>query len=401
VPRRSLVVVQVALSLVLLVGAGLLATSLSNLERQPLGFDPVDRTIVMIDPPPLAGAPDRLIQFYAAVQERLRRVPGVMDASYALYSPMEGNNWSSRLSLAGRTEPIPEGVTWNRVGPRYFDTIGTKALRGRVLADTDTPTSARVAVVNEAFRRRYLDKVEPLGQRLGIGDESHAGDFEVVGVVEDVKYTRATDPTRPMVFMPAFQNVAFANAGEQSVQARSGLMRALIVRTAPGVGTLEAQVRRALADVDPNLTITRVLPHTVQVALNFRLQRLMAALTSVYGLLALGLAALGLYGVTSYGVTQRTREIGVRMALGADRSRIIRTVLTGPVRQTLLGLGIGLPLAYGATQLIAAQLYEVGQTDPVILTGAAFVLIVAAVVAAVLPALRAAAIEPTKALRGE
>jgi len=127
----------------------------------------------------------------------------------------------------------------------------------------------------------------------------------------------------------------------------------------------------------------------------------MAALTSVYGVLALGLAALGLYGVTSYGVAQRTREIGVRMALGADRLRIIRTVLTGPVRQTLLGLGAGLPLAYLATRLIATQLYEVGQTDPMILTVAAFVLIVAAVVAVVLPALRAAAIEPTKALRGE
>ena len=401
VPRRSLVVSQVALSLVLLVGAGLLATSLSNLERQPLGFDPANRTIVMIDPPQLAGEPERLKQFYATVHDRLRRVPGVIDASYALYSPMQGDNWSSNISIAGRTDPIPEGVTWNRVGPRYFDTIGTKAVQGRLLLETDTPASARVAVVNEAFRRRYLDKVEPLGQRVGIGDASHANDFEIVGVVEDVKYTRPTDPTRPMIFMPAFQSVEYATPGERSVQARSGLMRAIIVRTAAGSGTLEGPIRKALTEVDPNLAVTRVIAHVTQVALNFRIQRLMAALTSVYGLLALGLAALGLYGVTSYGVTQRTREIGVRMALGADRGRIVRTVLTGPVRQTFLGLGIGFPLAYGATRLISTQLYEVGQQDPAILTGAALVLVVAAVVAAVVPALRAAAIEPTKALRGE
>jgi predicted permease len=343
----------------------------------------------------------RLKQFYATVHERLRRVPGVMDASYALYSPMEGNNWSSTISLAGRADPIPEGVSWNRVGPRYFDTIGSKAVRGRLLVETDTPDSKRVAVVNEAFRRRFLDEVEPLGQHVGVGDASHANDFEIVGVVEDVKYTRPTDPTRAMIFMPAFQSVEYATPGERSVQARSGLMRSIIVRTAAGSGTLEGQLRKALAEVDPNLAVTRVIPHVTQVALNFRIQRLMAALTSVYGLLALGLAALGLYGVTSYGVIQRTREIGVRMALGADRARIVRTVLTGPVRQTLLGLGIGFPLAYGATRLISTQLYEVGQQDPTILTGAAFVLVVAAVVAAVLPALRAAAIEPTRALRGE
>ena len=401
VPRRSLVVAQVALSLVLLVGAGLLATSLSNLERQPLGFDPADRTIVFVNPPPISDEPDRLRQFYTTIVETLRRVPGVTDATYALYTPMEGNNWSSSMSLAGRTDPIPESPSWNRVGPRYFETIGTKAVRGRLLAETDTPASARVAVVNETFRRRYLDKVEPIGQRVGIGDASHANDYQIVGVVEDVKYTQPTAATRAMVFLPAFQTVDYATPGERSMQARSTLMRSIVVRTAPGSGTLEGPIRRALAEADPNLVVTRVIAHGTQVALNYRIQRLMAALTSVYGLLALGLAALGLYGVTSYGVVQRTREIGVRMALGADRGRIIRTVLTGPVRQTLLGLAIGLPIVYGATRLIGAQLYQVGQTDPTILTGSALVLMIAAIIAAVLPALRAAAIEPTRALRGE
>jgi predicted permease len=403
VPRRSLVIAQVALSLVLLVGAGLLATSLNRLERQTLGFDPGDRTIVRIDPPQWAAEPDRLARLYTAMQERLRQVPGVVEASYALYSPMEGNNWSSRISIAGRkVDPAqPEGSSWNRVGTRYFETVGTKVLRGRLLADSDTPGSTRVAVVNDAFRRRFFDKAEPLGQRVGIGDESHASDFEIVGVVEDVKYTAAADPVRPMLFLPAFQHVKYEQGGDGSVQARSGLMRTLIVQTRPGAGTLEAQIRRALAEVEQSVTVVRVFPHVDQVSVNFRMQRLMATLTSVYGLLALGLAALGLYGVTSYGVSQRTREIGVRMALGADRARIIRTVVASPLREVLIGLGLGLPAAWFATQVIAAQLFEVGSRDPRIMAMASVVLVAAAVVAAVLPALRAAAIEPTKVLRGE
>jgi predicted permease len=403
VPRRSLVVTQVALSLVLLVGAGLLATSLGNLQRQPLGFDPIDRTIVRIDPPPLADQPERLRAIYVAMRERLLRVPGVTEATYALYSPMEGNNWSSGISIAGRpVDPSnPDGASWNRVGPRYFETVGTRLLRGRLLNDSDTPAAARVVVVNDAFRRRFFEKVEPLGQRLGIGDQSHANDFEIVGVVDDVKYTSPTQPTRPMIFLPAFQTVSYANAGDRNTQARSGLMRTLIVRTSSGSGTLEGEIRRALAEVEPDLTIIRVLPHVDQVSGNFRIQRLMATLTSVYGLLALALASLGLYGVTAYGVAQRTREIGVRMALGADRGRIVRTVLRGPVVQTLVGLTIGVPLALGGGRLITTQLYEVDRADPTVLSGAPLVLMVATIVAAVLPALRAARTDPTKALRGQ
>jgi predicted permease len=403
VPRRSLVITQVALSLVLLVGAGLLATSLTLLERQRLGFDPEHRTIVRIDPPPLAGEPDRLRQLYAAIQERLRREPGVADASYALYSPMEGNNWSSRISIAGRpVDPAqPEGSSWNRVGPRYFETIGTRAVRGRLLAETDTPTSERVAVVNEAFVRRFFDKVEPLGQRLGIGDERHANDFTIVGVVEDVKYSSPTQPTRPMLFLPAFQMVQYETPAAQSNQARSALMRALVVRTAAGAGTLEGPIRRALAEVDPSLTIIRVLSHVEQVGGNFRMQRLMATLSSIYGLLALGIASIGLYGVTAYGVSQRAREIGVRMALGADRARIIRTVLASPLREVLIGLAIGLTAAYFATRAIGTQLYEIGSHDPRVMAVASAALIAAAVLAAALPAWRASAIDPTKVLRGE
>jgi predicted permease len=403
VPRRSLVVVQVALSVVLLIGAGLLARSLNALERQALGFDPVDRVIVRIEPPPLAGEPERLADFYRRTQEALLKIPGVVDATYALYSPMEGNNWQSGMAMSWRpyNASNPDSSPWNRVGPRYFETIGTKTLRGRALDERDTPSSARVAVVNDAFRRRFLEKGDPIGQRLGIGDASHSNDFEIVGVMADVKYTAAANDVRPMVFLPAFQNVPYDNAGWSSTQARSGLMRTIIVRTRPGAGTLEGQIRRAMTEVEPDLNIIRVLPHVDQVSVNFRIQRLMATLTSVYGLLALALASLGLYGVTAYSVSQRTREIGVRMALGADRGRIIQTVLRGPIIQTIIGLAVGFSLALLATRVIATQLYSVGRNDPAVLGFTPLVLLAAAIAAAVLPALRAASIQPTRALRGE
>jgi ABC-type antimicrobial peptide transport system permease subunit len=177
------------------------------------------------------------------------------------------------------------------------------------------------------------------------------------------------------------------------------LLRTIVVRTTPGAGTLEGAIRRAMAEVSPTLNVMRVLTMAEQVSGNFRIQRLMARLAFTYGLLALALASIGLYGVTAYGVAQRTREIGVRMALGADRVGIMRTVVGGPLVQTLIGLAIGVPLALVATRSIAAQLYGIGAWDPWVFAGAVAVLIASAALAAVIPARRAAAIEPTQALR--
>ena len=403
VPRRSLVIVQVALSMVLLASAGLLAGSLARLERQPLGFVPDNRVVVRIDPPALADQPERLAAFYQTVQEQLQRASGVESATYALYSPMEGNNWSSLISLEGRpTDPAQPFVSsWNRVGPRYFDTVGTKLLRGRLIDERDTPASAHVAVVNAAFSRRFFENGNPIGHRVGIGDAKHAGDYEIVGVVEDVKYTQANRPTRPMMFLPAFQFASYDDASDRNVQARSTLMRAVIIRSAPGATGLEASIRRTLAAIDPNLTVLRIDTLGDQVAFSFRLERLMSRLTTTYGALALVLAAIGLYGVTAYGVARRTREIGVRMALGADRMRIMKTVLRGPVIQTAVGLAIGFPLALLAGRALSTQLYEIGRADPLVLSGAALILLVSAILAAVLPARRAASVDPTKALRME
>ena len=403
VPRRSLVIVQVALSMVLLASAGLLAGSLSRLERQPLGFDPENRVVVRIEPPALADQPDKLGVFYQSLQDQLQRVPGVQAVTYALYSPMEGNNWSSGISIEGRpVDPARTiGSSWNRVGPRYFETIGTRLVRGRLIDERDTPAAARVAVVNSAFVRQFFENGDPIGRRLGFGGVSRSGDWQIVGVVEDVKYTTANRPVRPMIFLPAMQLVPYEDPADRNVQARSTLLRAIVIRAAPGTTGLEASIRRALAGIDPDLTVLRYSSLAEQVAFNFRFERLMSRLTSAYGAVALALAAIGLYGVTAYGVARRTREIGVRMALGADRARIMKTVLRGPLLQTVIGLAIGLPLALLAGRALSAQLYEIGQADPIVLGGSTLVLLMSAILAAVLPARRAAGVDPTRALRAE
>ena len=401
-PRRSLVVAQVALSLVLLAGAGLLTESLRRLEQQPLGFQAADRIAARVAPSVSADDLNRLAAYYDRMLARLRRIPGVLDATFSRYSPLQGDNWQTRVRILGRpATPRSESSSWNRIGLRYFETLGTRVVRGRTIDERDTATAPRVAVVNEAFVRRFLPESDPLGRRLGLGGPEHAGDFEIVGVTEDVKYIAAERPARPMIFFPALQVAAYDDATATNVQLRSLLMGAVVLRVAPGTANIEMPLRQAFAEIDPDLTIIRVLPMATQVSLNFRLNRLMARLTAAYGLLALVVAALGLYGVTAYAVARRTREIGVRMALGADRSRVLADVLRGALAQTGLGLLIGIPLALVATGALASLLFGVTARDPMVFAQASLVLLLSAAVAAVLPARRAASIDPARALRAD
>jgi ABC-type antimicrobial peptide transport system permease subunit len=280
--------------------------------------------------------------------------------------------------------------------------VGTRVLEGRGIDERDTPAGRRVAVVNETFVRRFVEEGDALGRTVGIGDRSHAADYEIVGVVEDVKYTGATQPeVRPMLFLPSFQTVEYQDPTARNVQARSTLPRAIVLQTSPAAGGVEPAIRRAIASVNPDINVIRVLPLTRQVSANFRIERLMAGLTSLYGLMALALAALGLYGVTSYGVSQRTREIGVRMAIGADRSRVVLACVRGPLARTLVGLVIGLAGAILGARALRTQLYGVEAIDPWSIGGAIVVLAVSAAAAAALPARRAARVNPATALRAE
>jgi predicted permease len=336
------------------------------------------------------------------LQAHLAAVSGVKQVSYALSSPMDGNNWQSRMAMAGRTtDPSRPGTSWNRVGPKYFATVGTRVLRGRAIDERDVPGARRVAVINQAFAQAFFETTDPIGQTVGIGGPAHGGDFEIVGVVDDVKHTSANQPVRPMLYLPGFQAGDYADASDRNVQARSMLMRAIVVHSAPGALNLERALRGAVAEVDPNINVTRVMALEEQVSGNFRIERLMARLTSIYGVLALVLASLGLYGVTSYAVAQRTREIGVRMALGAGRSRIMRTVVGGPLLETGAGLAIGIPLALLVGNAISTQLYGVGGQNPAVIVTAIGVLIVTAGLAATIPARRAASVDPARALRAQ
>jgi predicted permease len=402
VARKSLVVVQVALSAVLLIGAGLLTQSLRNLENQKFGFETEGRLDVRVDPSLAGYKPEKLYGLYQQLEERLSQIPGVISASYSLYSPMRGDNWSSGIHVEGRKEDESgRSPSWDRIGPHYFETIGTRLLRGRTITDEDTPTSRRVAVVNQTFAQKYFPKQDPIGQHFGIGDASHAGDYEIVGIVEDAKYQDARKPAYPTFFLPFLQTVTDKEPSYNTAMLRSNYIGDIVLRVAGKPENLEAAVRRTLAGIDPNLTVLNMQSFEEQLRLNFNQDALIARLTELFGLLALVLACVGLYGVTSYSVTRRTNEIGIRMALGADRRSVIGLVLHGAMVQIVLGLAIGIPVALIGGRLMSSQLYGLKASDPRILTFAAAILTACALIAGFIPARRAASIDPLQALRNE
>ncbi|MGD0124977.1 MAG: ABC transporter permease [Terriglobia bacterium] len=396
--RRSLVVVQVALSAVLLIGAGLLTQSLRNLENQKFGFETQGRVIVRLSANLNGYKPEKLYGLYQEIERRLTQIPGVMNASYSIYSPMRDENWSFGIHIEGHPPDEQIGASFDRIGPHYFETIGTRLVRGRTIGDRDTPNSPQVAVVNEAFVRKFFPKDDPIGKRFGLGDIRNAGDFEIVGVVEDAKYQDAREPAYATFFLPFLQ---IAKDPKLAFMIGSHYIRDIELRVAGKPQNLEPAVRRTLADVDPNLNVLNVISLQEQLTRNFNQDRLIARLTELFGLLALVLACVGLYGVTAYSVARRTGEIGIRMALGANRSSVVGMVLRGVLVQLGLGLATGVPVALAGGRLLSSQLFGVKSHDPVIVASAAIVLAACALVAGLVPARRAASIEPMRALRTE
>jgi predicted permease len=403
-PQKSLVVLQAALSLVLLAGAGLLTRSLLNLQNQQFGFQTRGRYIVRLDPSLAGYTMERLPGLYRQLQTQLGAIPGVLSVAYSGYSPMGGDNWSSDISLEGHppvdySKVVPP--SWLRVSPHYFETIGTRLLQGRVINDQDTPASARVAVVNETFARRFFPKQDPIGKRFGIGESNHSRDFEIIGIVEDTKYQDARGPAYAMFFLPFLQNVPRDNQSAQLAIDGSNYLHDIELLVAGQPQDLESQVRRALAEIDPNLTVLSMTSFDEQVVRNFNQDRLLARLTGLFGALALVLASVGLYGVTAYNVARRTNEIGIRMALGADRNNVLSMVLRGAIGQVVIGLVIGIPIALAAGRALSSQLFGVKGYDAGVLAAAVVILAACAAVAGLLPARRAASINPIQALRAE
>jgi predicted permease len=275
-------------------------------------------------------------------------------------------------------------------------------VRGRGFTDQDTATSQGVAVVNQAFVKKFFPKEDPIGRHFGVMDQKYSSSFEIVGIVADAKYTNPREPVRTMYFRPLNQHMAgLTEANAIMAEGRGMFINSMTLHFERPPQNLDAMVRHTLANINPNLTVEDLHSLDYQVADNFTQERLITRLTILFGLLALVLASVGLYGITSYQVARRTSEIGLRMALGANRANVVRMVMRGAVFQAGLGLLIGVPVAMLATRYMKDQLYSVHSYDPMSLVIAIVVLGVSAAVAGFIPARRAANIEPMTALRTE
>jgi predicted permease len=403
-PQKSLIVVQAALSLVMLVTAGLLTKTLRNLEHQDFGIQTTNRYVLHIDPAGAGYSPAKLPALNQRLEQAFAALPGVQSVGLALYSTLEGNNWGEGVQVEGRPEPGPNdnfGSSWDRVSPRFFETVGQPVVRGRGFANSDTASSQKVAVVNQAFVKKFFPKEDPLGHHFGVYDHKYSSAFEIVGVVADAKYNNPREEVRPMYFRPLDQRLEVAEPNGAMAEGRSLYINSITLRFRGQPQNVDAMVRHTLQDTDPNLTVIDLHSLDYQVSGNFNQERLIARLTMLFGLLALVLASVGLYGITSYSVARRTSEIGVRMALGATRGNVVKMVLRSAFAQVGLGLGLGIGIAFAAGRYMADQLYGVKSYDPVSMVIAVVVLSTAAALAALIPAQRAASIEPMKALRIE
>jgi predicted permease len=404
--RHSLIALQLALSLVLLTCAGLLARSLSNLETQDFGFQVDGRYVVDLAPSFSMVPPEQLEATYSRLRERLRQIPGVVNLGYSLYAPMSGDNWSHYVSVDGRAPTERLQASWNRVSPGYFDAIGAPIIRGRAFDERDGPGAPLVAVVSQTFATRFFGDTDPIGKRIGPRPTTGAPtrDYEVIGIVGDAKYQDGRLAPFAMYYLPFLQQTgaaAAANARSGIALDRSHYAQGLEIHTSGVVPGFEGEVRRALADVDRRITMSRLTPMDVQIARSFSLERLVARLTAVFGGVALLLACLGLYGVTAYSVARRTREIGIRMAIGATRQRVLQTVFRGALVQLTAGVAVGLPAAFGAGWMLQSQLFGISAHDPLVITTGLTVLALSTCMAAWVPARRAASLDPVTALRQE
>jgi predicted permease len=403
-PQRVLVITQAALSVVLLCAAGLLLRSLSNLQTQDFGFRTTDRYIVGIDPFLAGYKPEQTDDLYRKLHESLMRIPGTQKVAFALYTPLSHDNWNGGIFIPGQPDPQPNSnwyvAAYIRISPEYFDAIGAKLHAGRFFTDADDNHERKVAIVNQVFADRYFHG-KAIGQHFGVERELQS-QFEIVGIMENTKHNDPNVPPPPMYYLPFAQSTAIFRPENKVFEPLGHYAGQVVLETANSTSaSVEAATRRAFADVNPNLTPQYFHTFSDQLATNFNQDELLARLTSLFGLVALILASIGIYGVTSYSVERRTGEIGVRMALGADRRSILRDVLRRALAHCGIGLAIGVPLAYAAGRLMAQHLYGVGAFDARVSIVTLAVLSLAAAVAALVPARRAASIEPMVALRME
>jgi predicted permease len=389
---KTLVVSQVALSLLLLIGAGLFVRTLQNLQNQNLGFDQHQLLLFELDPTQNGYQGQRLIDFYGGLLERLQTLPGAMSATMSINTLLSNSQSHCPISVEGR-KPVPgedSGVDWNNVGPSFFETMGIRLLLGRGIERRDTTNSPKVAVVNEAFANHFLDGGNPIGHRFRFDKLEKSEDvYEIVGLVQDAKYASLRNAPRPTVYLPYSQMPV--QIGDIHFE----------VRTAGDPLALVPSVRRVVRDLDGNVPLSEVKTQTEQIDETIVRERLFAQLSSFFGGLAVLLACIGLYGLMGYIVTRQTGEIGIRRALGAERLDIFRMVMRRVLVLVVLGVCIGVPAALAATRLISSYLFGLKATDPLTIVLCSLLMLTVAALAGYFPARRAAKVDPLVALRYE
>jgi predicted permease len=372
---------------VLLFGAGLFLRSLLNVARTPPGFDRDRLVSVRLDVRAAGYRPAELPALYRRLVDGARSVPGVRLATVALSGIATGSARSSGIATEGQT-PRPGGppdAQENYVGPDYFETVGMPLVRGRGFEPHDTKGSRRVSVINETMARDFFPGKDPIGQRFGY--EPGQLDIEVVGVVRDARVLSLRQAAPPLAYHPLIQDPQYVETVD--------------VRTDRDPAAVGVEVRKVVEGIDPRIQIRGVNTLAQQLDRTLSDERLIARLSGLFAVLALALAGLGLYGLSSYGVSRRTREIGVRMAIGATSGAVQRLVLGRTLRLTALGVGLGIPMALVAARAVTAQLYGLSPADPTTLALAVLVVLAIAALSGQHPARRAARLEPTTALRAE
>jgi putative ABC transport system permease protein len=391
--RSTLVVAELALSVVLLVGAGLLMVSFRNLTDVSPGFRPQQLVTTSLTLPSSRYEDrTRAVAFYNAVFDRLRALPGVDRVAATSAPPFSGIDGRLNLEIEHRTveSTLPVRAHARIVSPDYFATMGEPLVRGRVFTDRDTADARQVVVINEAAVRRFWPGADPIGDRISLGDPVRW--MEIVGIVGDVKHEGLDAEANPEAFMPFQQG--FSALGDGLVRAMT-----LIVRASADAGAMAPIIRTAVAGVDDQQPVGLIRPMDAMIAQSVAPQRLNLLLLSAFALVAVVLTASGLYGVMAYLVTQRTREIGVRMALGATRTSVLALMLRQAGAMTLTGIAVGLAGAYALARTLASLLFGVSASDPTVYLAVSVLLAAVACAAIVVPSRRATRVDPLSALR--
>lgn len=383
---RALLISQVALSLLLMVCAGLFTQTLRNLQKVDKGFREEYLLLVNLNSRLTGLTPGQMVPVYEQLLDEMSSLP-VRSASMASDSPLSGNTNTTDISIPGRASRQGQDMEVQVVvvTPRYFETMGMNILRGRGIRHEDRPTSPRVAVVNEAMARRFFDSREVLGRRFQAGGQDQ--ELTVVGVVKNPRMNDLRSEPRPIIFLPLAQS--------------PGNLRGLQVRTDGDPATVAAQIRHIIRRVNTNLAVNQMITLHEQVERSLVRERLIATLSGVFGVLALVLVCVGLYGVLSQSVAQRTAEIGLRVALGADQPRVRWLILRESLILLVGGIAVGIPAALAVAKGMAGLLFALSPADPRTLVGATAAVVIVTVLASYIPAWRASRVDPIVALRYE